>query len=575
MISASTDSESRRPTLYGSRQAVSSGHYLASAAAFAILQNGGNAIDAGVCAGICLAVVHSNEVNFAGVAPIIIRTAEGRVVNLPGLGHWPASLPVDYFLREHAGLMPHGVTCTVVPAAPATWIQALNDFGTLTFSEVSAEAIRFARDGFSIYQYFHDEVTAYEAQFSRWESNRRIYLPNGRPPAVGERFIQEDLAATIEAMAGAEASAGGSRSQGLRAAHDAFYRGDIAEAIVEHQRELGGFLSREDLAGFEARYEAPVSMRWRDQMIYTCGPWSQGPMLAQSLRMLDLLGIEGMEREDPEYVHRVLEVLKSAFADREYHFGDPVFTGLDIQRLLSEEYLRRRIAHIRSDVAHLGMPEPLDAAEGILDLIPAPTHKGSAGRAPDTSYVCVVDRWGNAFSATPSDGAYEAPVVPGTGVVPSMRGAQSRPDPRHPAGAAPGRRPRLTPNPALSVGDDGSFAVFGAPGGDMQVQAMLQVFLNVFHFNMEVQAAIDAPRFSTWNFPNSFAPFEFLENRVAVESRVSESLRASLSAKGHDLQIWPSFTRSAAAVEFIQWDASTKFLRAGADPRQPAYAIVS
>jgi gamma-glutamyltranspeptidase / glutathione hydrolase len=189
--------------------------------------------------------------------------------------------------------------------------------------------------------------------------------------------------------------------------------------------------------------------------------------------------------------------------------------------------------------------------------------------------VCVVDRWGNAFSATPSDASNSAPVIPGTGIVPSPRGLQSRPDPAHPAGVAPGRRPRLTPNPAMTVRDDGSVMPFGCPGGDMQIQAMLQVLLNLEHFAMDLQQAINAPRFSTWSFPNSFAPFEYLPDRVMVEDRFAQDVLDELQRRGHEVRRWPAFTRDAAAVEAIVRNARTGFHEAGADPRQPASAIVS
>ncbi|MGA8535578.1 MAG: gamma-glutamyltransferase, partial [Candidatus Tumulicola sp.] len=210
--------------------------------------------------------------------------------------------------------------------------------------------------------------------------------------------------------------------------------------------------------------------------------------------------------------------------------------------------------------------------------VPAPTAAaadGAGGPALDTSYVCVVDRWGNAFAAVPSDGSTRSPVIPGTGLVASERGVQSRPDPRHPAGVAPGKRPRLTPNPAMAIRDDGSVFVFGCPGGDMQVQAMLQVFLGVFHFGLDIQEAIEAPRFSTWSFPNSFSPFTYLPGRLEMEDRIPDEVVTELRRRGHDVRLWPPFTREAAAVEAIYFDASSGFLRAGADPRQPAYAIAT
>ena len=270
----------------------------------------------------------------------------------------------------------------------------------------------------------------------------------------------------------------------------------------------------------------------------------------------------------------MLEVLKGAFADREYRYGDPAFVDVGLEELLSTAHADARLAAIDPGRATPGMPEPI-GRPADLDLHLPPTLGTFDTRPRDTSYVCVVDADGLAFSAVPSDGSYCCPVVPGLGIVPSERGQQSRPDPRHPSGVGPGRRPRLTPNPAMAVRDDGSLLVIGCPGGDMQVQAMLQVVLNAFVFGMDVQQAIDAPRYSTWSFPNSFAPHEYLPGRVCVEDRFGDALPEALERLGHDVVRWPSFTREAAAVEAIYADARTGFLRAGADPRQPAYAIVA
>ncbi len=316
-------------------------------------------------------------------------------------------------------------------------------------------------------------------------------------------------------------------------------------------------------------------MRWRDFEVVTCGPWCQGPVLPQALLMLERAGLDGPRAAISRgYAHLVLEVLKAAFSDREYRYGDPRFVDVGIEQLLSDGHVDARVAAIDPDRADPALPDPIGAAPRVR-LPTAAAADGVGGPALDTSYVCVVDRWGNAFAAVPSDGSTRSPVIPGTGLVASERGVQSRPDPRHPAGVAPGKRPRLTPNPAMAIRDDGSVFVFGCPGGDMQVQAMLQVFLGVFHFGLDIQEAIEAPRFSTWSFPNSFSPFEYLPGRVMVEDRFGPELTSELEARGHDVRRWPQFTRDAAAVEAIFSDASSGFLRAGADPRQPAYAIVS
>jgi gamma-glutamyltranspeptidase / glutathione hydrolase len=563
-------------TLYGSRHAISAGHYLAASAGFSILEAGGNATDAGCAAGIALAVLCPFEVGFAGVAPIMIREPDGNVVTLAGLGGWPRSIPPDLFLREHGGAIPVGVLQTVVPAAPDAWLSALRDFGTMSFGEVASEAIRFAREGFAVYELFAESVAEEAASYAMWPSNAALFTPQGRAPEVGERFLQEDLAGTLDLMADEERRAApGGRVAGLEAARSAFYTGEIAQRIVAYHETHGGYLTAADLASFRTPREAPVRVRWRDFEVFTCGPWCQGPVLAQALLLIEHMGLSASRIDDPAYAHLLIEVLKAAFADREYRYGDPNFVDVDIDDLMSDDHLEARAAGIDRRRAYPELPDPIGADPSLVDLLPAPEPTASVGGHSDTSYVCVVDRWGNVFSATPSDASSESPVIPGTGFVPSTRGTQSRTDPRHPSGVAPGKRPRLTPSPALAVRDDGSVFVFGCPGGDMQAQAMLQVFLNVFHFGLDVQQAIDAPRVSTWSFPNSFAPHEYRPNHVAVEGRYGDRFLDDLTARGHSVERWPDYTRLAAAVEAIYVDASGGFLRAGADPRQPAGAVVA
>ena len=228
---------STRPTLYGSRHAVSAGHYLAAAAGFAILEAGGNAIDAGCAAGIALAVLHPDEVNVAGVAPIMIRTGQpGKVVTIAGLGHWPKRLPADLFMREHGGKMPLGILRTVVPAAPDAWITALTDYGTMSFGDVAGAAVRYAREGFAVFEYMATMIKQYEDGYRSWPSNAAIFLPGGKLPQVGDRFVQSDLAGTLQYMIDQERAAATKhgRLAGLAAARAAFYCGDIAETIVRY-----------------------------------------------------------------------------------------------------------------------------------------------------------------------------------------------------------------------------------------------------------------------------------------------------------------------------------------------------
>jgi gamma-glutamyltranspeptidase/glutathione hydrolase len=563
---------STRPTISGPRHAVSAGHYLAAAAGFAILEAGGNAVDAGCAAGIALGVVQPDLVNFAGVAPIMIRLADGTLETIAGLGHWPRAMPSDVFMREHGGTIPDGVRRTVVPAAPDAWITALERHGTMPFGEVAEFAIRYARDGFAVNWLLEESLASHARDYARWPQNAAIYLPGGRAPKRGEKFVQTDLAATIQFMADQEkAAAGRGRAAGLAAARDAFYRGDVAAGILRLQKSEGGWLSAQDLAEFRSRLEPAVRRTWRGHEVIVCGPWCQGPALLETLLLVERIGLGERRHNSADYLHLIAEVVKLAMADREYHFGDPQFVEVPVDRLLSAEHIARRAAEVRLDRAYPGMPPPLDGTP--------PAHVASAAPMPkveaDTSYACAVDRWGNAFSATPSDGSWAAPVVPGMGFVPSTRGSQSRPDPRHPSGVAPGKRPRLTPNPAMLLPAGGGVMPFGTPGGDVQTQAMLQVLLNLFHFGMDLQEAIEAPRVASYSFPSSFAPFEYFPARLAVEGRIDAATRAELARRGHEVKDWPEWTWLAGSVEAVRADPASGMVSAGADPRRPAYAIAA
>lgn len=291
-------------------------------------------------------------------------------------------------------------------------------------------------------------------------------------------------------------------------------------------------------------------------------------MLAQALLMVEHAGLGELKHNEPAYIHLITEILKCAFADREYHYGDPRFVDVGLDTLFSPEHIQKRLNGVDRTLAMPDMPPDLYHNSERPKAATQPPE-----RDPDTSYLCVVDRWGNAFSATPSDASWRAPVVPGLGIVPSGRGTQSRPDPAHPSGVAPGKRPRLTPNPAILLRDDGSVMPFGAPGGDAQVQAMLQVVLNAFHFGMDIQEAIDAPRFMTMSFPNSFAPYNHYPGLLGLEERFSSSTIDELMSMGHRIEQFPGYSRRLAAVEAVLYESSTGFFRAGADPRQPAYAI--
>ena len=568
----------QRPALRGTRHMAAAGHYGAAHAAFAILEAGGNAVDAAVAGGIALGVLQSDIVNVAGVAPIMIRMAGGEVFTIAGLGHWPAATDPERFVREFGGKIPDGVLRTVVPAAPDAWITALSRFGTMRFSEVAEAAIRFA-EGFPVYPLFADMIAERVAKYARWPSNAAIYLPGGRPPCVGEIFVQADLARTLRYMADEESAAlghGAGRAEGLEAARSAFYRGDIARAIVKFHEREGGWLSASDLENYRSPVERAVSVRFAGTDVYTCGPWCQGPVLGQALNMLDAGSLHAAGHNSADYLHGIIEAIKLAFADREAFYGDPDFVDVPIAGLLDAAYGAERARLIDPGRAWPEMPHPGSppGAPAVAAAGQAPRREGvPAGPPRDTSYVCTVDRWGNAVSATPSDVSNDTPVVPGTGLCPSSRGSQSWTTPGHPSRVAPGKRPRLTPNPAMAVRPGEFVLPFGTPGGDVQSQAMLQVLLNMTLFGMDPQEAIEHPRAATYSFPDSFEPHDYFPGRLCLESRIDQATGAALEARGHRVAWWPERIWRAGAVCAIHADQQSGILTGGADPRRASYAV--
>jgi gamma-glutamyltranspeptidase / glutathione hydrolase len=544
--------ESQRPTLLGSRWAVSAGHPLVADAAARVFERGGNAIDAGVAAGLAANVVQADMCNFGGVAPIIVRAAgSDEVHSIEGLGWWSEEVTVEAYRERHGDDMPLGGAVAVVPAAPAAWLAALSRFGTLTFAEVAAPAIELARDGFPLDM----RLAASLASIPAWASSRAIFWPDGLPPRPGGVLRQPDLAALLEGLAAAEH--GASREDAIEQVRREFYEGDPARRIVEFVTGDGGWMTLADLAEFRADIVPAIGRRFGDHDVFVGDTWCQGPALLQALAILEHVDLPA--HNSPDYIHTVAEAIKLAFWDREHHYGDPRHVDVDLERLLSAE-------HAAAQAGRIG---PVALTVGELDPGAAPVPR-------DTTYLCTIDAAGNSFSATISDTPTFGPVVPGLGILASPRGVQSRLDPGHPAAVGPRRRPRLTPSPALAVRDDGALVVFGCPGGDAILQAMLQAFLNLTRFQMTPQQALEAPRFVSWSFPNSFHPHQTLPGRLAVEERVEAATRTALADRGHDVEVWPSLEFDAGSVGLVlDFDAprdGDRVLAAAADPRRIGYA---
>jgi gamma-glutamyltranspeptidase/glutathione hydrolase len=569
---------SSRTTIMGTRHVISAGHYLAAHAGFQVLEAGGNAIDAGVAAGIAIGVLQTDKVNFGGVAPQIVFTAKNRKVScIDGLGVWPKAVTPDYFMRKHGGKIPPGVERCVVPAAPDAWITSLENFGTMSFGEVAAAAIRFAHNGFPMYPLMSEFIHANRASYEQWPSSRKVFLPGGRPPEPGEVFVQAELGRTLQHLADEEKKVARrkGRKAGLRAARDAFYKGDIAREVEKFIQREGGLMRYGDFARFKVNFEPTVRTRFAGMEIHACGPWSQGPVMPMALNILKGYDLRAMGHNSADYIHVVTEALKLAFSDRHNHFGDPKFVKVPIKGLMSDRYAAYRRTLISAEKAWAEMPpagDPANFAEIANRWMPAPRAADAPGPG-DTSYVCAIDREGNAFSSTPSDGSNKTPIIPGVGILCSGRGTQSWADPTHPSSVAPGKRPRLTPSPAMALRNGRIHMPFGTPGGDVQAQAMLQVFLNINVFGMAPQDAIEAPRFANYSYPGSFEPHPYFPARLQIESRIDRAVGEELAQRGHDVHWWDDYIWKAGAVCAIVADHGNGVLHGGADPRRPAYVL--
>jgi gamma-glutamyltranspeptidase/glutathione hydrolase len=571
-----------------------SGTPWATKAALEILEQGGNAFDAGMAALLALNVTYPEAASFPSIAPTLVYDAEkDEIWSYCGVGTAPRKATIEHFRSlGHETVPDLSILAQLVPASPDAIVSILDRYGSMSFGQISEEARRLAREGFPVHAMMLEHLDLWLPERLAYRLlmpyNADVYFGGQwwRPLHHKERFRQPDLARTFEAMAEAEAraiEAGGSRSQGLAAVRDYFYSGPIADAITGlHERE-GGLITKRDLADYTGYWEEPLSGRFGEYTIYANRTWSQGGVLPLALQILDGIDLRSLGHNSPQYVHKVIQAIELAMADREAYFGDPDFVRVPVEGLLDPEYAasRRRAMTGR---AFGGMPPAGDPVEfegaavskhGVRekpDVAPRSNRRfrGYPSRV-DTSYVAVTDRWGNSISVTPSDFP-RSPMVPETGLCLGIRMTQFRLDPGHPAALAPGKRPRVTPNASMVRKDAELVMTFGTPEGDQQPQALTQVFLNRFVFDMDIQEAIDAPRFRSRSFPDSFSPHEYEPGVVDLEKSLHESVGADLEAMGYRTEVVDDWHHEMGAVCAIVRDRPAAGLTAGADPRQESWA---
>jgi gamma-glutamyltranspeptidase/glutathione hydrolase len=580
---------------------VTSTHYLASQAGLCSLKHGGNAIDAGATMWFCLTILEPHRVGVAGESPILVYSAdEERVIAVNGQGPAPKAATIGWFKEQGYDLIPpDGFLPAVVPSAFDAWVKALDEFGTMTLAEVLQPAIELAAKGFPVYPELRRSLTGRDQEvglaideskmkvksistaerfLSEWPSSAETYLHNGQVPQVGEVIVNPEWARTFEEVVKVEEKAGrNSREAGLQAARNYFYSGPIANKIVSfmqtfkcrdvYGKENHGLLSLEDFSRYHARFEDPVTVKYRGCDVYKCGPWTQGPVLLQQLNLLEGFDLPQMGHNTVEYIHTLIECAKLAFADREQYYADPDYVKVPLERLLSKEYADDRRKLIDPNHASVEL-RPGNAA-----WIGLKKNEDKSQDEVDTVHLEAADKFGNMVSATPSGAWISAsPIIPDLGFCMNTRAQMFHLDTCHVERLEPGKKPSTTLSPSLVMKEGKPYMTFGTPGGDQQDQWTLQFFLNHTDFGMDIQLALDKPTVHSTHFPGSFWPHAAHPAVMHAEPGIPEDVILGLKKKGHKVIVDEPWSHGRCLA--IQYDVVTGVISGAASPRgMKAYAV--
>jgi gamma-glutamyltranspeptidase/glutathione hydrolase len=560
------------PAVRGTREMVAAANNFEVEAGYRMLQQGGNAVDAGVASVLTAAVTEQSRFGLGGEMPLLIKMNGEPTVVIAGLGTAPAAATVAYYrarpardfenAQDFAPIPGMGIESAILPGVVDGLLLALAEYGTKSFSEVAAPAIAYA-EGFPIGEEFAVFLRNSRKYLDFWPTSKQFFFGLNAQPESGQLYRMPDLARTLREMAEAEKRARGNRAKKIQAVRDYFYRGDIARRIATFSEANGGLIRLADLNGFRAEVDKPVTGTYRGYDIDKPGFWTQGPVMIQALNILENFDLKSMGHNSPAYLHTVIETVKLAFADRDAHYGDPKFAKIPESTLLSKAYAAERAKLIDAKKASMEhRPGSFQASAPITSSAAAPDF--------DTTCVNVVDQWGHVFSATPS-GAWLPSVIAGdTGIPLSSRLQSFVLDDGHPNQLAPGKRPRVTLSPTIVRKDGKVLLAMSTPGGDNQDQAMLQVLLNILEFGMDPQDAVEAARFQSEHFYTSFAGHQFRPGHLNLENRISRETADILTSMGHRADVRGPWSNASAPTVI---KISNGVLEGGADPRRGRFVF--
>jgi gamma-glutamyltranspeptidase/glutathione hydrolase len=583
-----------RPELRGTFGMVASTHWLASASGMAALEQGGNAFDAAVAAGLTLQVVEPHLNGLGGDVPIVFYSAErDETLVICGQGPAPAAATIPRFLELGLDLIPGtGLLAACVPGAFGAWMLLLREFGTLRLADVCSYAIGYAEAGYPLVPGVAATIEGVADLFREdWTDSAEVYLPRGAVPEPGSLFRNPGLAATYRRLVAEAERASADREEQIEAAREAFYSGFVAEAIAAYLertealdssgRRHRGLLSGDDLVSWRATIEPPVTLDYADYRVCKTGPWGQGPVFLQQLALLSGFDLQSMDREGAEFVHTIVECAKLAFADREAWYGDPDFVDVPLDALLDARLADERRALVEESASGELRPS---AVGGRVPRLPSavptpetapgigePTFASATSRSGDTCQVDVADAAGNLVAATPSGGwLHGSPVIPALGFCLGTRAQMFWLEEGLPSSLEGRKRPRTTLSPTLAFRAGEPYLAFGTPGGDQQDQWSLVFFLFHACYGLNLQEAIDAPTFHSDHFPASFYPRAARPRELVIEGRFGRAVVADLTRRGHKVIVRDDWSLGRLCAVGREPDG---VLKAAANPRgAQAYA---
>ena len=572
--------ESYRPVVMGRNGMVSSGHPLASQAGIGILQKGGNFADAALATAAALNVVEPLMSGIGGDGFIMVyRRDTDRMEVSNGTGAAPYAATRERYLPE--GIPFKGIQSVSVPGLVNSWLDVHEKHGVLSLAEVLAPAIDLADNGFPISHVLSRAIAADEL-LCQFPTSQAVFTRNGRPLQPGEILYQKNLARTFQAI--------------VDGGRDAFYRGEIARAIVKFSEEQGGILTMQDLADCRARWQDPIATTYHGHTVYEAPPNSSGHILLQELNLVEQFDLKGMGCNTAESIHLMVEAKKLAFIDREAYVADPEYVDVPVEGLISKEYAKERARSINLGRAAYDVKpgNPWQYQQGQPKS--APSKAGVSQEQEDTTCFVVVDGQGNAICQLQSiQSAWGSSLIAGdTGILLNNRMTYWHLETDHVDCLQPGKRVRHTMNPVMvfrtgsasgsggngngSGGDSDNGTsrqlalVCGTPGADTQVQTNLQVITHVLDFGMTVAEAVEAPRWrNTQNPTESYIPHT-CPDELLVESRFDPEALDGLRQRGHELNLLAGWEAGGSEV-MIQVDPESGALHGAADPRRDGYAV--